>query len=90
MIGTEFPEHWRIELPTVVTDQRSRNAKSTNDVPEHKIFHLFLGHGRQWLYLGPFGELVHYNNGKLDLTLCHWEWPDQVDAPLSERPWADD
>ena len=40
--GTEVPEHWGVELPTVVTDQDSGNAKSTNDVPEHEVFHLFL------------------------------------------------
>ena len=37
MAGTEVSKHWRVELPTIVTDQDLGNAKSADDVSEHEI-----------------------------------------------------
>ena len=80
--GSKLSEHWHIELSTVVADQRSGNAESADNVFYHEILHLFLSYGFQGLCLIPFSEVVHCNDGEFDLTLCHRELPDQVDAPI--------
>ena len=87
--SAELPEYWCVELSTIVTDKNPGYAEPTEDVSYHEGLYLLLGYGGQRFSLGPLGEVVYGKNDELDLTLCHWERSDQVDAPLSEYPGAE-
>ena len=87
--GAELPKGWRIKLSSVVVDQYPWYADPVEDVLAHKALYLLLNYGYQGLVLCLLGEVVYYDNSKLNLTLCHWERSDYVNALLSEWPRAE-
>ena len=82
--SVELPEYRCVELSTIITDQNSGYAEPAEDVSFREGLYLLLGYGGQGFGLGTLGEVIYGDNNELDLTLCHWEWSDQVDASLSE------
>ena len=54
------------------------------------MFHLLLKYDCQGFGLCPLGEIINCNDGKLDLTLHHREWPDYINAPLGKWPKAEE
>ena len=84
----ELDELFTGELSFIVRDYLLWNSESVNDITPDKLLYLCRGYLCELLCFCPFGEVINNHNSMLASTASCRKWPDQVDAPHSERSRA--
>ena len=65
-----------------------RDSKPADNVLADEFCAFTLSDCEQRLGLYPLSEVINYNDSELRLSTGGQEWYDQVNAPLCERPRA--
>ena len=87
-LTTISPKGFTIKLKHVIRDKGTRNYKSGYNILPNKLLCINISNVGQWLSFNPLCEVISSNQKPSPVPHSPEEWSHNIQAPLSEWPWA--